>query len=133
MIKGPAKQPQNKDKSGLNFPFSQCPCNYTVLTLTLPLSSYSPCPVPRASKRKESSERVILGRYLVGEELVENGNLLHDVVAYLGYLGEEEEGEEASYTAETGGEDTVLGGLVEGHAVVVLGDGVSVVGEMLLA
>jgi hypothetical protein len=62
----------------------------------------------------------------VGEELVENGNLLHDVVAYLGYLGEEEEGEEAGYTAETGGEDTVLGGLVEGEAVVVLGDGVSV-------
>ena len=78
------------------------------------------------SKRVESSERVILGRYLVGEELVENGNLLHDVVAYLGYLGEEEEGEEAGYTAETGGEDTVLGGLGEGEAVVVLGDGVSV-------
>jgi hypothetical protein len=70
----------------------------------------------------------------VGEELVENGNLLHDVVAYLGYLGEEEEGEEAGYTAETGGEDTVLGGLVEGEAVVVLGDGVSVGrGVMLLA
>lgn len=62
----------------------------------------------------------------MGEELVENGNLLHDVVAYLGYLGEEKEGEEAGYTAETGGEDTVLGGLVEGEAVVVLGDGVSV-------
>ena len=62
----------------------------------------------------------------MGEELVENGNLLHDVVAYLGDLGEEEEGEEAGYTAETGGEDTVLGGLVEGQAVVVLGDGVSV-------
>ena len=61
----------------------------------------------------------------MGEELVENGNLLHDVVAYLGYLGEEKEGEEAGYTAETGGEDTVLGGLVEGQAVVVLGDGVS--------
>ena len=84
-------------------------------------------------REKESSERVILGRYLVGEELVENGNLLHDVVAYLGDLGEEEEGEEAGYTAETGGEDTVLGGLVEGKAVVVLGDGVSMGGEMLLA
>jgi hypothetical protein len=79
----------------------------------------------------ESSERVILRRYLVREELVQNGNLLHDVVAHLGDFGEEEEGEEAGYTAETGSEDTVLGSLVEGEAVVVLRDGVSVEGCLL--
>jgi len=40
------------------------------------------------------------------EELVQDRNLLHDVVAHLGDLGEEEEGEETGYTAETGGEAT---------------------------
>ena len=42
----------------------------------------------------------------MGEELVEHGDLLHDVVADLGDLGEEEEGEETGDTAETGGEGT---------------------------
>ena len=51
-----------------------------------------------------SSEGVVLRRYLVGEELVKHRNLLHDVVAHLGDLGKEEEGEEASYTAESGSE-----------------------------
>ena len=40
----------------------------------------------------------------MGEELVKHRDLLHDVVANLGDLGEEEEGEEASYTAEAGSE-----------------------------
>jgi hypothetical protein len=59
--------------------------------------------------RVESSERVVLGRYLVSEELVQDGNLLHDVVAYFGHFGEEEEGEESGYTAESGGEGTAVG------------------------
>ena len=105
----------------------------------------------------ERSERVILRRYLNREELVQDGNLLHDVVAHLGDFGEEEEGEETGYTAEAGGEatagmglvvcvcvgwvegagdgqrkveggeDVLFRGLLEGEAVVVLGDGVSVV------
>jgi hypothetical protein len=49
-----------------------------------------------------SSEGVVLGRYLVREELVEYRNFLHDVVAHLGDLGEKEEGKEAGYTAESG-------------------------------
>jgi len=60
----------------------------------------------------------------VGEELVKHRDLLHDVVANLGDLGEEEEGEEASYTAEAGSERAVLCCDVEGNAVVVLRDGV---------
>jgi hypothetical protein len=52
-----------------------------------------------------SSERIVLGRYLDGEELVEYRNLLHDVLAHLGDLGEEEESEEAGCTAESGCED----------------------------
>ena len=57
------------------------------------------------------SERIVLRRYLVREELVEDRNLLHDVVAHLGHLGEEEESEKAGYTAESG---------CEGAAVYVL-------------
>ena len=69
----------------------------------LPVQS-SPC--------AERSERVILRRYLNREELVQDRNLLHDVVAHLGDFGEEEEGEEAGYTAEAGGEATAGMGLV---------------------
>ena len=108
-----------------------------------------PSPHPRRIRKR--SERVILRRYLNREELVQDGNLLHDVVAHLGDFGEEEEGEESGYTAEAGGEattgmglvcvgreggmgrgvldagDVLFRGLLEGEAVVVLGDGVSVV------
>lgn len=49
---------------------------------------------------------VVLGCDLDCEELVQDGDLLHDVVADLGDLGEEEEGEEAGYAAEATGEDT---------------------------
>jgi len=86
----------NKDKSGL-FPCLQCQLSpyYTVQS--------SPC--------AERSERVILRRYLNRKELVQDGNLLHDVVAHLGHLGEEEEGEESGYTAEAGGEAAAVDGV----------------------
>ena len=109
-----------------------------------------PCIVHRPIS---SSERIILWRYLVREEAVEDRNLLHDVVAHLGDLGEEEEGEEAGYTAESGcenaaknvleraGEEGIVARVVDkkdmgdallccsadGNAVVVLRNGVSVV------
>lgn len=51
-------------------------------------------------------EGVVLRRYLVGEELVDNGNLLHNVIAHPRDLGEEEESKEAGYTTESGGEST---------------------------
>jgi len=82
----------NKDKSGL-FPCLQCQ-----------LSPYYTVHAPNA----ERSERVILRRYLNREELVQDRNLLHDVVAHLGDFGEEEEGEESGYTAEAGGEATAV-------------------------
>ena len=69
-----------------------------------------PSPHPRRIRKR--SERVILRRYLNREELVQDGNLLHDVVAHLGDFGEEEEGEESGYTAEAGGEATAGMGLV---------------------
>jgi hypothetical protein len=109
-----------------------------------------PCIVHRPIS---SSERIVLWRYLVREEAVEDRNLLHDVVAHLGDLGEEEESEEAGYTAESGCEDAaknvleragedgivarvmdkkdmgdvLLCSSVDGDAVVVLRNGVSVV------
>lgn len=42
------------------------------------------------------------------EELVQDGNLLHDIIADLGNLGEEEEGKEAGYTTESGSESTAV-------------------------
>jgi hypothetical protein len=54
------------------------------------------------------SERIVLRRYLVREEAVEDRDLLHNVLAYLGHLGEEEEGEEAGYTAESGSEGAAV-------------------------
>lgn len=49
-------------------------------------------------------ERIVLRGDLVCEELVEDGDLLHDVVAHLGDLGEEKESEESGYATETAGE-----------------------------
>lgn len=57
------------------------------------------------SQKSSRSEGVVLRRYLVGKELVQDGYLLHDIIAHLGNLGEEEEGEEAGNTTETGCED----------------------------
>lgn len=48
-------------------------------------------------------EGVVLRRNFVVEEVAENGDLLDDVVAHAGHLGEEEEGEEAGYAAEAAG------------------------------
>lgn len=55
----------------------------------------------------EHLERVVLGRNLLLEETAQ-GSPHHDVVANLGNLSEEEEGEETSNTAETAGEDTAV-------------------------
>lgn len=63
---------------------------------------------------------VVLWWNLVCEELVEDRDLLHDVVAHLGDLCEEEESEEAGCATETAGKDTVLHERVDGDAVVVL-------------
>ena len=85
---------------------------------------------------------VVLWSNLHVEVVSQHRNLLHDVVANLGYLGEEEEGEESSYTSEAAGKGTaricefvmpiVREGmnilphdLFGGDAVVVPGDGVS--------
>ena len=52
-------------------------------------------------------ERVVLRRDLLLEEAAQRSPH-HDVVANLGNLGEEEEGEETSNAAETAGEDTTV-------------------------
>jgi hypothetical protein len=49
---------------------------------------------------------VVLGSDLDVEVVTHHGDLLHDVLANLGYLGEEEEGEESSYTTEAAGKGT---------------------------
>jgi hypothetical protein len=48
---------------------------------------------------------VVLRRNLNVEVASQDGDLLHDVLAYTRYLGEHEEGEEAGSTTETGGEN----------------------------
>lgn len=42
------------------------------------------------------------------EELIQDGNLLHNIIAHLGNFGKEEEGEEAGYTAESGSESAAV-------------------------
>lgn len=54
---------------------------------------------------------VVLGGNLLVEEFVEDWNLLHDVVADLGYLGEEPEGSKTECATETTGNDTADAGL----------------------
>jgi hypothetical protein len=49
---------------------------------------------------------IVLGSDLDVEVVSEHGDLLHDILAYLGYLGEEEEGEESSYATEAAGKGT---------------------------
>jgi len=51
---------------------------------------------------------VVLGSNLVDVVVSKDGDLLHDVVAYLGYLGEEEEGKEPDGAAEATGEHTAV-------------------------
>lgn len=51
-------------------------------------------------------KRVVFWRNLDCKVFVENRNPFHDVVAHLGDLGEEEEGEEAGNAAETSGKHT---------------------------
>ena len=46
------------------------------------------------------SERVILRRDLNHKVISKNRDLLHDILADLGYLGEEEEGEDSGYGSE---------------------------------
>jgi len=85
------------------FPVCNANCPHFHIIHSSPVQS-SPC--------AERSERVILRRYLNREELVQDGDFLHDVVAHLGNFGEEEEGEESGYTAEAGGEAAAVDGLV---------------------
>lgn len=63
---------------------------------------------PSPPKKFSRSERVILRRNLFGEELVQNGHLLHYVVAHLGHLGEEPQREETGYAAEAAGENATV-------------------------
>jgi hypothetical protein len=49
---------------------------------------------------------VVLWCNLDVEVVAQDGDLLHDVLANLGHLGEEEEGEESSYTTEAAGKGT---------------------------
>lgn len=56
-----------------------------------------------------SLKRVILGRDLICEELVEQGDLLHDVVAHPWHFCEEEEREEACCSAKSAGDGTAVG------------------------
>jgi hypothetical protein len=60
----------------------------------------------------------------VCEELVQHGDLLHNVIAHLGDFGEEEESEETGYTTESGGESTESRDGADCDAVVVLRNGV---------
>lgn len=45
-------------------------------------------------------EGVVLRSDLLNEVVTKDRHLLHDVLAYAGYLGKEEEGEETGYTTE---------------------------------
>jgi hypothetical protein len=70
---------------------------------------YSPCCTPFLILPRPDFahlERVVLWCNLLDEEVSEHRNLLHNVVANLGYLGEEEEGEEASDTTEAASKGT---------------------------
>jgi hypothetical protein len=49
---------------------------------------------------------VVLGSDFHVEVAAEYRHLLHNVLAHLWYLGEEEEGEETGYATETGSEST---------------------------
>lgn len=56
-------------------------------------------PPPWQGRRLEG---VVLRRNLDVKVVAQNGDLLHDVVAHAGHLGEEEEGEDAGNAAEAG-------------------------------
>jgi hypothetical protein len=45
-------------------------------------------------------KRIVFGRNLLDKEASESRDLLHDVVAHLGYLSEEEEGKETGDATE---------------------------------
>ena len=53
-------------------------------------------------------ERVVLWSNLLVEIATKDRHLLHDVVAHARYLGEEEEGEESSNTAEAASKSTAV-------------------------
>ena len=73
----------------------------------LPTNLFHPPPFPPL-------ERVVLGRNLLDEVVSEDGHLLHNILAHAGHLGEEEEREEAGYTAEACGETAAVGLSVHG-------------------
>ena len=64
---------------------------------------------PTALLDLQHLEGVVLRRNLDVKVIAQDGNLLHDVLAHAGDLGEEEEGEDSGYAAETAGEDTAVG------------------------
>lgn len=70
---------------------------------TLPHFHSPPPPTSHGCKENHHPlEWVVLGGDLADEVVAENGHLAHNVLAHAGDLGEEEEGEESGYTAETG-------------------------------
>jgi len=66
---------------------------------------------------------VVLWGHLDLEVVSQDRHLLHDVLAHTRYLGKEEEGEEAGYATEAGGETTAGGVLGECSAVLAAGGG----------
>jgi hypothetical protein len=71
-------------------------------------STHAPSPnfSPSTHASAQNLERVVLWWYLDVEVTAQDGYLLHDVLTYTRYLGEEEESEETGYAAKPGCEST---------------------------
>lgn len=80
-------------------------CRFTRIIASTLLYTHSPEPKTSSATtpaRKRHLERVVLRRNLVDEVVADNGDILHDVVADAGDLGEEEDRGEAGNAAEEG-------------------------------